>query len=252
MAQYAHRRALTPVGLDVGRVEIAVDRITAVARSPAKTSLCPSCGGVSARIHGRYQRTLVDLPAHGRRVEIKLTVRRFRCPRPNCSTKIFAERLDESITAPFGRRTTRMESVVHRLGLAIGGRPGHDLAERLAIPVSKDTLLRTVRRRVCYPMWPLRVVGIDDWAWRRGCRYGTIVCDLEQRRIVALPPDCQSETTAAWLRAHPDIAIVSRDRGAGYIEAASKGAPQAVQVADRWHLVENASAAFCKRSGCPV
>jgi transposase len=87
-------------------------------------------------------------------------------------------------------------------------------------------------------------VGIDDWAWRRGCRYGTVVCDLERRRIVALLPDRQSETAAAWLRDHPGIEIIARDREASYCEAASKGAPQAVQVADRWHLIENASAAF--------
>lgn len=137
-----------------------------------------------------------------------------------------------------------MESVVHRLGLVLGGRPGHDLAQRLAIPVSKDTLLRTVRRYAARPSSMLRAVGIDDWAWRRGCRYGSVVCDLERRRIVALLPDRQSETVAAWLRDYPSIDFVARDRGAGYSEAASKGAPQAIQIADRWHLVENASAAI--------
>jgi transposase len=184
------------------------------------------------------------LPAHGRSVEINVMVRRFRCATPICPRKIFAERLGESIAVPFARRTARLESVVHRLGLALGGRPGHSLAERLAIPVSKDTLLRSVRRRAARPGWPLRAVGIDDWAWRRGCRYGTVVCDLERRRIVAPLPDRQGDTAAAWLRGHPAIDFVARDRGASYGEAASKGAPQAIQVADRWHLVENASGAF--------
>jgi len=244
MAKNHRRHSLTPEGLSVERIEIGPEKIVAVTRSPCRTSCCPSCGHASSRIHSRYRRLLADLPAHGRPVEIMVMVRRFRCSRPSCPRTIFAERLDKSIAVASARRTARMESVVHRLGLALGGRPGHSLAERLAIPVSKDTLLRTVRRRAVRPTWPLRVVGIDDWAWRRGCRYGTVVCDLERRRIVALLADRQSDTAAAWLRDHPNIEIVSRDRGAGYREAASKGAPQAIQIADRWHLIENASAAF--------
>jgi transposase len=125
-----------------------------------------------------------------------------------------------------------------------GGRPGHCLAERLSLPVSKDTLLRVVRRHAALPDLALGVVGIDDFAWRRGCRYGTVICDLERRRIVALLADRQSESVAVWLRRHPSITFVARDRGANYGEAATKGAPQAIQVADRWHLVENASTAF--------
>jgi transposase len=244
MAQNRRRPSLTPEGLSIGRIEIGPEKIVAVARSASRTSCCPSCGQVSSRIHSRYQRSLADLPAHGRSVEILVTVRRFRCSRRSCPRAIFAERLDESIAVPFARRTARMENVVYRLGLALGGRPGHNLAERLAIPVSKDTLLRSIRRRAIPPVWPARVVGIDDWAWRRGCRYGTVVCDLERRCIVTLLPDRQSETAAAWLRDHPGIEIVARDRGASYCEAATKGAPQAVQVADRWHLIENASAAL--------
>jgi transposase len=244
MRHYHRRPSLTPTGLSVERIEIGSDKIIAVARSPKKVSICPSCGRASSRVHSQYQRSLSDLPAHGRCVEIKVTVRRFRCAQPICARKIFAERLDKSIAVPFARRTTRLESVVHRLGLALGGRPGQSLAERLAIAVSKDTLLRAVRRGATRPAWPLRAVGIDDWAWRRGCRYGTIVCDLERRRIMALLPDRLSETAAAWLRDHPGIEFVARDRGASYGEAATKGAPGAIQIADRWHLIENASAAL--------
>jgi transposase len=112
------------------------------------------------------------------------------------------------------------------------------------LPVSNDTLLRVVRRRTATPAKPLAVVGIDDWAFRRNHRYGTIVCDLQRREIVALLPDRETETVRAWLSGHPDIKIVSRDRGGGYGEAAAKALPNAIQVADRWHLMENASAAF--------
>ncbi len=112
------------------------------------------------------------------------------------------------------------------------------------LPVSKDTLLRVVRRRTRPPADPLRVIGIDDWAWRRNHRYASIVCNLERRRVVTLLPDREPATAQAWLAAHPTIAIVDRDRGGEYGEAAAKALPHAVQVADRWHLMENASRAF--------
>jgi transposase len=115
------------------------------------------------------------------------------------------------------------------------------LRKRLMLPVSKDTLLRVVRRRSRPPSDPLRVIGIDDWAWRRNHRYASIVCNLERRRIVTLLPDREPATAQAWLAAHPTIAIVARDRGGGYGEAAAKALPHAIQVADRWHLMENAS-----------
>ncbi|PIT03894.1 hypothetical protein TSA1_26305 [Bradyrhizobium nitroreducens] len=112
------------------------------------------------------------------------------------------------------------------------------------LPVSKDTLLRVVRRRHRLPADPLKVIGIDDWAWRRKHRYASIICNLERRRVVTLLPDREPATARAWLAAHPTIAIVARDRGGGYGEAAAKALPHAVQVADRWHLMENASRAF--------
>lgn len=121
MHQHRSRYSLTLTGLIVDRVEIEPDKIVAVARSPSRTSPCPSCGNASARVHSHYQRSLADLPAQGRSVEIKLTVRRFRCAQSTCPRKIFVERLDMNIAVPFARRTARMENIVHRLGLALGG-----------------------------------------------------------------------------------------------------------------------------------
>jgi transposase len=142
------------------------------------------------------------------------------------------------------RRTERLEYVVHHLGLALGGRPAAGIAERLMLPVSNDTLLRVVRRRARQPTDPLAVIGIDDFAWRRNCRYGTIVCDLERRRPVVLLPDREPATAQAWLQDHRSIVTIAQDRGGGYGEAAAKALPHATQVADRWHLMENASGAF--------
>jgi transposase len=170
--------------------------------------------------------------------------RRFACDASTCPRGIFAERFDDAVIARHARRTSRLECVVHHLGLALGGRPAASFAKRLMMPVSNDTLLRVVRRRTRPPTAPLTVIGIDDWAWRRNRRYGTIVCDLERRRIVALLPDREIATVQAWLADHRGIRTIARDRGGGYGEAASKALPNAIQVADRWHLMENASSAF--------
>jgi len=163
---------------------------------------------------------------------------------PGCLREVFAERFDTTVLAERARRTGRLEEIVHHLGLALGGRPGAGFAQRLMLPVSNDTLLRVVRRRVLRPTKKLTVVGIDDWAYRRNHRYGTIICDLERRRVVALLPDREQATAEAWLRQHPGISTVSRDRGGGYGEAVGRALPDAIQVADRRHLMENASAAF--------
>ena len=205
---------------------------------------CLLCAAVSRRIHSRYVRHVADLPSAGRKVHLRLLTRRFSCETPHCRRRIFAERFGEDVVPLRRRRTARLEYIVHHLGLVLGGRPAAVFAKRLMLPVSNDTLLRVVRRRTAMPTDPLLVVGIDDWAFRKNYRYGTIVCDLERRRIVALLPDRDTATVQAWLSNHPGIKIVSRDRGGGYGEAAARALPNAVQVADRWHLMENASAAF--------
>jgi transposase len=216
--------------------------IRATAVSPSAT--CPLCEAPSRRVHSRYVRFVSDLPCAGRGIRLHLVTRRFHCEEPRCRRRVFAERFAGGVVAVRARRTERLDCIVHHLGLALGGRPGANFAKRLMLPVSNDTLLRMVRRRSQRPIDPLRVVGIDHWAFRRNHRYGSIVCDLERRRIVTLLPDRERATVEAWLAGHPAIEVVSRDRGGGYGEAAAKALPHAVQVADRWHLMENASAAF--------
>ena len=235
--------SLIPAGFAMQSVMRTDQTLIVVTTAEARTAACPLCGLLSRRIHSRYVRQVADLPCSGQKVRLQVTTRRFVCDAPHCRRRVFAERFGE-VLPERSRRTSRLECIVHHLGLALGGRPAASFAKRLMLPVSNDTLLRVVRRRCRSPIEPLTVVGIDDWAFRRNHRYGTIVCDLERRRVVKLLPDREIATSVAWLANHPEIKILSRDRGGGYGEAATRALPHAIQVADRWHLMENASAAF--------
>ena len=212
---YRGLRSLSPAGLLINDVAIEPDRVLITARCRGNTGKCPDCGRSSDRLHSRYERRLLDLPSQGRAVQIRIVVRRFRCADPNCRRRIFAEVLGDAVAGRLARRTSRLEAIVHHLGIALGGRPAAALARRLMLPVSKDTLLRTIRRHAAADRSPLHVIGIDDWAWKRGQRYGSIVCDLQRRRVVDLLPDREPATVEAWLSRHPEITIISRDRGGG-------------------------------------
>ena len=234
---------LVPVSLIVESVAHFEDAILVTARAGIQVATCPLCGSPSRRVHSRHVREVSDLPCSGRSVRLRVVTRRFCCDILHCRRRIFAERFDKAVLLVRSRRTSRLDCIIHHLGLALGGRSAASFANRLMLPVSNDTVLRVVRARACPRTEPLNVVGIDDWAFRRNHSYGTIVCDLERRRIVALLPD-REMAVEAWLAGHPDITVLSRDRGGGYGEAASKALPRAIQVADRWHLMENASLAF--------
>jgi transposase len=235
---------------DVG--EVVLDQLMAEGRSqlvmvlrPAgEGSVCPECQQASRRIHSRYRRRLNDLPWEGIPVRIELRVRRFFCETEDCGHRIFTERLPKTVQR-YARRTCRLSEALERVTLVLGGSAGSRLAEQLGILASGQTLLRQLRRKeISSSAQAPRVLGIDDWAWRKGRRYGTILCDLERGKVVDLLPDRSAESTAQWLRAHPGTEIVSRDRASLYAEAATKAAPHAVQVADRWHLLHNMSEAL--------
>ena len=235
---------LIPAEFNVEAVHDAASAVVVIASGRSEQCKCPQCGTVSRRVHSRYPRMLADLPCAGRRIELHLTVRRFVCSAGNCRQKIFAERFGDDVIRPMARRTARLDCLVRHLALALGGRPAARFADRLGCPVSNDTLLRTVRRYDRPAPIPPNVIGIDDWAWRRNHRYGTIICDLERRRAIALLPDREQATAEAWLIQQHQIEIVARDRGGGYAQAVARALPHANQVADRWHLMENASHAF--------
>jgi transposase len=197
------------------------------------------CGKITRRVHSRYSRTLSDLPWHGNAVRIQLEARRFFCDTASCSRRIFAERLPET-TKHYARRTLRLSAAIDAVALALGGEAGARLAGRLAMRISPGTMLRRLHGGApASPATAPRVLGVDDWAFRKGQRYGTILVDLERRRPVDLLPDRTADTLARWLAKHSGIGIIARDRSSEYSRAIQQAAPHVREVADRWHLLHN-------------
>jgi len=229
-------------GLNVVSVE-RTDQAWRVTVDGGLPPACPRCGALSQSRHSTYLRTLRDLSAQGAPVIVRARLGRWRCRNLKCERRIFAERLP-GLAAPLSRQTTRLAEIVRLLGHSAGGRPSERLMRRLGMPVSDTTILASLKQAAkvssknCADA-AVRVAGVDDWAWRKSSHYGTIIVDLERHEVVDMLADRSAATTAYWFRQHPSVEVVSRDRAGLYAEAAREGAPQARQVADRFHLLQN-------------
>src|SRR6202522_4435809 len=204
---------------------------------------CPTCLQSRVSYHSRYVRRMRDLPWQGRRVEIHLQTRRFRCRNKECRRKVFAEQLP-SVASSNARETKRLCEILGIVAYALGGLPGERLLKRLGIGSSGDTLLRRVKDRSRgRSQSTVRVLSVDDWAWRKQLRYGTRLMDLEGLREVDLLPVRSAESFAEWLERHPEVEVITRDRSTLYADGGRQGAPDAIQITDHYHLVSNLSEA---------
>jgi transposase len=227
-----------PKLLDLIGVRATQNAFTLAARTSSRVARCPVCCARSARVHSHYTRTLADLPWQGIPVTVRLRVRRFFCEQKSCNQVIFAERLP-GLAAHYARRTERLEGWFTHVSFALGGEAGSRLLRDLGVVVSGDTLLSHIRSMRLPSHDTPRVLSVDDFAFRRGTRYGTVLVDLERRALVDVLSDRSADTFARWLSEHPGVEVVSRDRGGEYAEAARRVVPHAVQVADRFHLLKN-------------
>ncbi|MFE2687108.1 ISL3 family transposase [Streptomyces mirabilis] len=212
-------------------VNIAIVRVGV--QCTAAGASCPGCGTWSCRVHGSYLRFPADVPSAGRSVVLQLRVRRFTCRNAECGRHTFVEQIP-GLTRKHGQRTERLRSALAAIGLALAGRAGARLAHVVGVPISRSTVLRLVDALPEPEVPAPRVVGVDEYATRKGRNYGTVLVDVETRRPVDLLPDRDSSSLAAWLAERPGIEVVCRDRASFFAEGATAGAPQAVQVADRW------------------
>jgi hypothetical protein len=197
----------------------------------------------SARCPVYGRRSVADLPLAGAAVVLRLRVRRFFCRVPAMPRRTFCERFPD-LVAPQGRWSRSLRAAVQQIGFALGGEAGARLAQVLGMRTSPDSVLNLIRAAPLPAVASVKRLGIDEWAWRKGRRFGTILVDRERHRVVALLPERSADATAAWLAHHPEIEVITRDRSTLYADAATRGAPPAAQVGDRFHLLRNLSEAL--------
>lgn len=224
-----------PDGLEVTTIEMSDEMLTITAVSTHMHPCCPLCGAKSVRVHSHYTRQVADLPCGGQRVRLLVQVRKCFCDLTTCTRKIFIERLTPFVE-PWARVTQRLYQIVQVIGLATGGRPGVRVTDHLGIQTTRHTILRRIMALPPEPVEQVSQIGIDDFSFRCGRKFGTIVVDLQTHQMLDVLPDRTADTSAAWMAAHPELEVVSRDRGGDYAAAARKAAPQATQIADRFHL----------------
>lgn len=219
-------------------IDEANPRITLSVSSTQIVTKCPVCAHPTHRVHSHYERRLADIPWANYSITLQLQVRKFFCLNQQCFRRIFTERIT-AVAAPWARRTERMAKHLTAIGLAVGGAAGERLSQQLGCAVSRNTILNLLSRLPLPPIVIPQTLGVDDFSFRKRETYGTVLIDLDRSRPIALLGDRETESLAAWLKKHPGIQVVSRDRSKAYKAGISQGAPLAIQVADRFHLLQN-------------
>jgi len=227
-----------PDGLEVTSIAVADLVLTIHIVATAKSSTCPLCTQAAMRVRSYYTRLIADVPCGGHQVQSIFHVRKFRCETADCPRQVFTERLAPFLE-PWAKMTTRLSKTIETIGLTTCGELGARFAPHLGIQTSPTTILRRTMALPTCPPEQVSQLGIDDWSFRRGRKFGTILVNLVMHKVIDLLPDRTTETATAWMQAHPEIDIVGCDRGGDYAAAARKGAPQAIQCADRFHLTQN-------------
>jgi transposase len=227
-----------PRGLYIMQIQEEATALTISVTSTRPCSCCPLCTQASSSVHSYYNRTVRDVPCGGHTVRLHLAVRKFFCRNPDCQRKIFTERLPDFVE-PWAQMTVRLAAALQAIGLATSGSLGTRLAARLGIATSWMTILRRIMDLITSAASSVTTLGIDDFSFKRGRKFGTILVDLSSHQVIDLLPERAVESAAAWMQNHPELQYVSRDRGNDYAQAVRVGAPQATPVADRFHLYKN-------------
>jgi transposase len=227
-----------PEGFEMTNIERTDSILTIGVVSAQKPVCCPLCSSPATRIHSYYTRTVADLPCIGQQVRLRLQVRKIVCQVTTCARKIFVERITPFLE-PWARVTARLQRSIQVIGLATGGMRGARVTDHLGIQTCWMTIIRRIMALPTLPVEHVSELGIDDFAFHRGRKFGTILIDMQSQQVIDLLPDRKKETAAAWMSAHPEIDLVSRDRGGDYATGAREGAPQATQIADRFHMYKN-------------
>lgn len=236
----AHTFLPDPEAISLEAIEIVQGIVLFHVHTTAQKAVCPECGATSDRVHSRYSRTIQDLTWQGNPVQFKIRLRKFFCDTKSCSKRIFAQCLPK-IARRYQRKTARLETVLKQILWQVGASAAAGIAKLLGLLLSHDAILYQFNNapQPCTAQTSPQELGIDDFAFRKGKTYGTILIDLKTSTPVDLLPDREKVTVEKWLREHPGAKIVSRDRSTVYAEAIREGAPEATSVADRFHLVKN-------------
>ena len=238
---------LFPPGFTVCSQEVTQETVCIGLLATSTVGTCPVCQTPTSRTHSFYQRKLADLSMSGKQVKLLVRLRKFFCFLASCPRKVFAQTCN-LVFKPYARRLLRSDQQIQAIGLQVGAKPGARLCRIVGQPISASTVLRTIRKTPVPVVQTPKRLGVDDFAFRKGCNYGTILIDLDQHKPIDLLPDREGRTLENWLGAHPGIELITRDRSSIYASAVTSACPNAIQpggraVADRWHLLSNLSEA---------